>query len=784
MNEVTPEQRALEIESHNLGVDRYRASANKALEMGMLSVTKPGSILLAAEIHGLDQAIESWIKNSQSTAVREFFAPFEPSVLAAITAQTMIDSATKGLMRSTTICKLATRLRDDGMIASMRRQHSPLFERMKNLKTSLGTQVKLAKRWASRGMWDYGEALREDQIRGGLVLYTLALETTSIFRQMTEQRGRRSRTYIALTPECLEWVYKSHAEHEVLSPVYLPMVQVPVDWSPTQRGGYYTDEARRRSLCRTQRASHSKALSTREMPEVYRAVNLAQRTPWRVNADVLQVLETAWDEGGGFAGVPTRDEPSFPERPFDPGDQEGPEADEARVRLKKWKRHVAIELERFQDEGSARLRHARCLHAAKRFEGKTIYFPQFLDWRGRLYPVPQFLNHQGADLARALLQFDKPSYAEHGSPEAENYLSFGTELWKGDIPEGIVEAISRDPLDCTEWKDADKPWQFLAWCMEAAPWFEDEGSPIHQPIQADGTNNGLQIYSLLTRDETMARATNVSPGDRSDIYQDVADAVWAEVLADPSELASTWRSMLPGGLDRSVAKLPVMAAPYGVRRHTVRGAIRRWLLELQKEVGVEPWGHSTFVPANWLADKIWDRVGDHIGPARKVMDWMREVATIVDGPLRWETPVGLLVHQEYPRRTKRKLKVNVTSVMKYVRYRGYAPGVDRKRQADGFAPNYIHSLDSSALIRTMGTCADRGVESFSMIHDSYGCPVGDTVTMAATLREVFSEMFQEDLLTKLRDDVTSCAPNKDLPELPSYGNLDPSSVINSKHFFS
>jgi DNA-directed RNA polymerase len=568
-----------------------------------------------------------------------------------------------------------------------------------------------------------------------------------------------------------------------MCPVYLPMVQVPVDWSQSQRGGYYTEEARRRPLCRTQKASHSKLLRDREMPEVYRAVNLSQRTAWRVNPDILEVLDTIWEDGGGYATVPSRSEPEFPERPFDPGDAEGPEADAARERLRAWKRLVAAEIEQFQDKGSSRLRHARCLVAGKKFVGKTIYYPHFIDWRGRLYPVPQFLNHQGADLARAMLQFDQPSLAQHGSPEAGHYLAFGKDLWKGEVDEGLVREVALDPLHNDHWKDADKPWQFLAWCLEAGPWFEDEGSPIHQPIQADGTNNGLQIYSLLTRDEVMARATNVSPGDRSDIYQDVADAVWKEVMEDPSELAATWRALLPDGLDRSVVKLPVMAAPYGIRQHSAMGSMRRWLLELQKEKGVEPWGHSTYKPVKWLSDKVWAHVGNHIGPARRVMDWMRDVARTVDGPLRWTTPVDFLVTQEYPKRTKKKIKVAVSSIMKYVRYRGYGEGVDHKRQADGFAPNYIHSLDSAALMRTMGRCADRGVESFSMIHDSYGCPVGDTETMASELRDVFAEMFSENLLTKLRQEITLCT-DQDIPELPALGSLDPNTVRDSKFFFA
>jgi DNA-directed RNA polymerase len=788
MNEVTPEQRALEVESNQLGIERYRSAAGQMMKDGRLSGTKPGRILMAVEVSNLEVAIQAWIdakRENTSVEVLRFMGHLKVSALAALTAQVMMDSATKGLIRSTTICTIANTIRDDGILTSMRTQHKPLYERVRSYKTSRTNEVKLAKKWASRSMWSFEEELRPEQIRSGLVLYSLALEATSVFRQVTTKSGKRNVTVLTLTPEALEWINQSHDEHEIMQPVYQPMVQQPLDWSPTQRGGYLTDAARRRPMCRLQRRSHGKALEAAEMPEVYRAVNLAQSTAWRVNPDVMEVMSEMWDSGNGIADMPSQYEPEFPSRPFEPDkDAEGPEVEEAREVLHAWKKNVAIALDSFQNEGSSRLRHARCLAIARKFAGKKIYYPHFIDWRCRLYPVPQYLNHQGADLARGLLQFDSPSFAAHGSPEAAHYLAFGQGLWKGDIPTGLPEAVAQDPLDCTGWKDADKPWQFLAWCLEAGPWLGDESSPVRQPIQADGTNNGLQIYSLLTRNEKMARSTNVSEGDKEDIYQDVADVVWNQVLIDPSEMAATWRAFLPEGLDREVVKVPVMAAPYGIRKHSAMAGLRRWVLERQKELNIAPWGHSTFKPVCWLADKIWDEIGSHIGPAREVMDWMREVSHNVDAKISWTTPVGFRVSQEYLMRTKKKLKVAVNDSMKYVRYRGYAPGVSRARMADGFAPNYIHSLDSAALMRTMGQCADQGVKSFSMIHDSYGCPVGDTETMARTLRSVFSKMFAGNLLDDLRQELIMASPGKDIPPLPERGSLSADAVLTSKYFFS
>jgi DNA-directed RNA polymerase len=50
--------------------------------------------------------------------------------------------------------------------------------------------------------------------------------------------------------------------------------------------------------------------------------------------------------------------------------------------------------------------------------GHKIYFPTFLDFRGRIYPTPNYLSYQGNDLARSLLLFDN----------VENNLNFDNNI--------------------------------------------------------------------------------------------------------------------------------------------------------------------------------------------------------------------------------------------------------------------------------------------------------------------------------------------------------------------
>lgn len=775
---ITADQLGLEREMATRGVERYHSTVSKAMEKGRLSLTAPGRQLVSEANADLAQAIEAWREDAEgkSGARVGALANMEGMAghdLAAITLQAMLDASTIGEKRNTCICRIAGLVRDERLLQALRREHGPLFERLHSAQVPRHMRTTAAHRWLEQGIWSYEEPLRTHQIQVGLVLFELALDAAPLFLVDGYKRDGKDVVLVKLRGGVQDWIERSHEAHEALRPVYLPMVQEPGKWGPDSLGGYRSHMARRKPLCRVQRRRHLEEVRQAEMPQVYRAVNLAQETQWRVNATVYEVARELWNSNAKVAGLPDREEPELPERPDSEDEEE----------LKAWKSLKCDLLERFRLEGSSRLRHLRTLELARKFAGKTIWLPHFLDFRGRMYPVPPWLNHQGPDFARGLLEFSRSSRVEHGSPEAELFEEHGRELWKGDIPEGLVEAVHQDPLDCLAWTGAKKPWQFLAWALDAAEWRADEGHPIRVPVSADGSNNGLQIYSLLMRDPELARATNVSPGPKADLYQAVADRVWERVQRDPGDLARQWRAFLPDGLPRDATKRPVMTAPYGIRKHSLVGYLRQWLLELQRERGERPWGHSTFKPCYWLGGIIWAEMWSLIEPAERCMKWLRSVANACDS-VRWTNPVGFPTRQDYPKRPKVTIKVVISDVPRRVGARRTLEATDPAKQRDGLPPNYVHSLDSAALVATMNRAADAGIQDFAMVHDSYGCPAGDAVRMGELLRESFAEIFAEPLLEQFAAEVAHYAPEATIPSPPELGDLDPAVVLDSRHFFA
>lgn len=205
-----------------------------------------------------------------------------------------------------------------------------------------------------------------------------------------------------------------------------------------------------------------------------------------------------------------------------------------------------------------------------------IYFPYQLDWRGRFYAMPSYLNPQGSDYARALLMF-ADGQAILGDTAAVGWLAthgancFGIDRGTFEHRQWATVWMEEDILKCADdpianqwWRKAAKPWQFLAFCFEWAA-FKRKGFGFVSslPIALDGTCNGLQHYAAMLRDEKSADAVNLTPpasehflssspfdpfdpedpdsddplpplavAPPQDIYQRVADKVAAKIRAD------------------------------------------------------------------------------------------------------------------------------------------------------------------------------------------------------------------------------------------------------------
>jgi hypothetical protein len=231
--------------------------------------------------------------------------------------------------------------------------------------------------------------------------------------------------------------------------------------------------------------------------------------------------------------------------------------------------------------------------------GPTFYIDYNCDKRGRLNPL-QNLNFTRQDHVRAMFRFARGMKLEGDDPTAwleihcancGAFDSIDKESWKGrrkwvdDHREDIL-AIALDPAGTFDkgvlggkgWKEADKPFAFVAACRElAATWADSENFVTHLPIGFDGSANGLQHLSLLSGDVKSSAMTNLlgvvfnRDGDEapSDVYAIVIERAVELIKTGNSDHAVWWRerfkpSVLSKRQRRNLLKRPIMTYAYSV----------------------------------------------------------------------------------------------------------------------------------------------------------------------------------------------------------------------------
>lgn len=117
--------------------------------------------------------------------------------------------------------------------------------------------------------------------------------------------------------------------------------------------------------------------------QTLQALNHVQSVPWRINTDVFEVMKQLYVEGTEIGGIPYNDNTPLPSKTDD--EWEGMDSEERREwRVRLSKIHAAnakMEAKRISFIGKMSV--ARLVH-----EEEAIWFPHFLDFRTRFYPMP------------------------------------------------------------------------------------------------------------------------------------------------------------------------------------------------------------------------------------------------------------------------------------------------------------------------------------------------------------------------------------------------------------
>ena len=805
----------------SFGIARFRNQENKAKERGAYTQTNGGARLLKGYLSQVSEFISHYVAGNQPGGRRrskyaKLIATVDPDKLAMFALTNMVSAAYEDVPLARVIQRIGTMVEDELKFTKFELDMPEFFDAIQR---DMDNKNTVSYRHRHRVLTHTMNAKGSQWIKwntetvcgvGALVL-SLAMDSTDIVKKVTIPGAKSQKTLLVATAEVQEWIAQSDDAMAVMLPDRMPCLIEPEEWVSYTDGGYYSPRLRMTTpLVKTRRGpagkDHKELLQHARMPKVLTAVNAMQATQWRINTRVLEVMQKIW-ESNLAVGMPQTEPIQIPKSPV-PRDVAKDDMTEAqKAALDNWKEEArelhALEKKR---QGNV-LSVARTMRIGEMLKDKEkLHYVYQTDFRGRVYAATSGVSPQGSDHAKAVLEFARAHpigerglywLKVHGANKyGEDKCSYDARVqWINERHEQWV-SVAMDPVGNRQyWKDADKPYQFLAFCFE----YEEAirvGTSFRSrlPIALDGSCNGLQHFSAMLRDRVGGSAVNLVPGDTpADIYQEVGDVCWTKLKELSKEntgegvAARNWIDCITSlgydTLPRKVAKKPVMTLPYGSTQQACTSSVFEWYID--QRLDAFP-ANTAFKHCVLLSKLIWQSIGEVVIAARGAMRWIQDSSAVLskDGkPIVYYSPLGFPVYQGSRKIEDLRVSARIGGSQMKVRIATDTDEIDPRKQRQGSSPNMIHHVDATHLMMCVNSGTAVGIEDFAMIHDDFGVHACFIDKWHEIIRREFVNLHAHfNFLGEFKDaqeELTGLV----LPELPPNGDLDLTDVLKSPYFF-
>lgn len=643
------------------------------------------------------------------------------------------------------------------------------------------------------------------------------LEACNIFDVFITNDGSKTRRYIGLTKEAEKLIEDRKLEASWASPMYGPMIVKPKPWTSFDTGVYLDPMvAANIKLVRRHLAAQARLMRNQfkdgQIPAYVEALNAVQETPLKINTSIVDAVEWAIETNQVFAKFPEVKPPAIPEMPAEDDDVSEDFRRVRRAERKEWwtkKRECVANLAVIDSD----------LRTAKEMaEYEQFFLGWSFDFRGRMYPVSHF-NYHRDDHVKAMFLFARGKkltedsegwlyihLANTGDFNKVSKKSLDERIqWVQDNHDQIMSVAEDYKATFDYWSTADKPFQFLASCFEYKKLQEQgiEHYVCHMPISLDGTNSGVQHYAAALRSSDDGHMVNLVPDDKcQDVYQVVANEVNRRLKEDGSEEAQRW---LDFGVGRSTVKRNVMTYGYSsIERGFGDQLIDDLMAPLRKSVAYgqipeHPFGDKREQErmARWLAKVNYESVQSVIKSVSEGMKFLQAYSHKLASEAKavhWTSPSGFPVVQKYTKFTGKRVKIFLYDrELKKLQQSRLNIQIenefahDKRKASSGVAPNFVHSLDAAHMHLTILYALQNGVKDFFLIHDSFGTTCDQMGVFYYCIRRAFVNMYEdqcvfENFEAEARDQLEN--PNEELPPVPTKGDLDIKSILDSEYCFS
>ena len=448
----------------------------------------------------------------------------------------------------------------------------------------------------------------------------------------------------------------------------------------------------------------------------------------------------------------------------------------------------------------------KVFNLAKQWQGKTLNFCYFLDSRGRAYAFQNYLNPLGNDFAKAMLLYKDahPINLDHLSITTANLMGYDKATFEERIEYvednmALILRMGTDPWGNLEELMAldlgkKEKWQFLAIARE---WyllteFLINGGDVadyrsHLPCARDGSNQAIQILSMIGKDEFCGPMVNVAPCIDEDGVYVKGDAYGyigsflSDALKATDHDTKTMASFIQALEDqpkraRGVCKRNVMTKSYGGTRF----GFGEQHQEDKSEYGFDEADELSYKDCYVLGNTIYSLVDQKFAKPSELMQWLMDCVDLIesDNPvITWKLPDGFTAFASKTDKTSVIVSGKIGKVDVNLKLHMYSKTKNVGKHKLAIAPNVVHSLDA-LIMREIRREMPQDAP-FSSVHDSFSTTSANIPMMVEIARDAYKmatdrKQFEEMISGLCSKKVT----------LPAAGDLPDGSIDHTDYFIS
>lgn len=434
----------------------------------------------------------------------------------------------------------------------------------------------------------------------GNTLFELIIENVDILTRsepIYDSNDGKRYNYISISDK-----YREHLIQRSFNPLILPMIAKPKNWLSKiienngerkeifVNGGYYTDEMLRIASNYSFIHQNYKNLTKSIVGPVQAdCINFINSQKYKINRIMLNFLLAEFKDNNSifFKGF-----------------------NKLHPLTNKIDQLQLHEIKSILSHNSKYYLNKNILEIAIIFENTSFYLPSFMDFRGRIYSYPSYLEYQGVDIARCLIEFAEGceindnnidvvyQYLANTAGKSKltiknkikwainfiNKLNFNSKDINNIFIEPMVKNIISESEDAGQFLSVltslirvklntiydDKHTFGSAEQTNKKDGILDPNPKFYTPICFDATCSGMQHLSALFANIEIATNSNVIGNDEEipqDVYLEVGKTVMDTInKLEDEELKSVLSKII---INRKLMKKPVMTVPYNVGLNTM-----------------------------------------------------------------------------------------------------------------------------------------------------------------------------------------------------------------------